>query len=162
MKHEKILNKKEKNFHKSYKAFTLAELMAVVLVLGIILAIAVPNLFRQAQNSINGSRIISDFQYITQAIGNYATDHKQYPNDLSDLNPNNGYKYLPDVKASGNQITIDNLTFLYQPQDSDCNGNPSLSVSQLPTENYNEVKSYIGNTIKWRLYDENNSVKLCL
>jgi type II secretory pathway pseudopilin PulG len=121
----------------------------------------VPKLFRQVENSISGSQIIADFQYIAQAIGNYASDHKQYPTNLSDLNPNNGYRYLPDVNISGNQVVIDNLTFTYKSSDSDCNGSPSLYVN-LPTESYNEVKSYIGNAIKWRLYDGSNSVKLCL
>jgi prepilin-type N-terminal cleavage/methylation domain-containing protein len=146
---------------KSQKAFTLVELMAVVLVIGVILAIAVPRLFRQAENSVNGSQIIADFQYISQAIGNYASDYKKYPNNLSNLN-SGGYRYLSDVDISNNQATIDNLTFLYQSQDYDCNNGPSLSTDNLPTESYNEVKSYIGSAIKWRLYDGSNSVKLCL
>jgi prepilin-type N-terminal cleavage/methylation domain-containing protein len=145
----------------SSRAFTLVELMAVVLVLGIILAIAVPKLFRQAENSISGSQIIADFQYITQAIGNYASDHKQYPNKLSDLN-SGGYKYLPDVNISGNQVVIDNLTFYYQASDNNCNGDPSLYVNNLSAESYNEVKNYIGSAIKWKLDDENKMVKLCL
>lgn len=161
MKHKKILDKKEKKFHTSYKAFTLTEMMMVILILGVILAIVVPKLFRQAQNSINGSQVISDFQYITQAIGDYASDYKQYPNQLSDLN-SNGYKYLPDVNISGNQVTIDNLTFTYQSSDSNCSSGPSLYVNSLPTESYNEVKSYIGNAIKWRLDDTNKTIKLCL
>jgi prepilin-type N-terminal cleavage/methylation domain-containing protein len=166
--HKSFLNKKEDHtslitLRSSHlKAFTMVELMAVVLVLGIILAIAVPKLFRQAENSISGSQIIADFQYIAQAIGNYASDYKKYPNSLSDLNPNNGYKYLPDVNISGNNAEIDNLTFTYKASDGDCNGNPSLSVDNLPAESYNEVKSYIGNAIKWRLYNESKSVKLCL
>ncbi|MBX0310744.1 MAG: type II secretion system GspH family protein [Sulfurihydrogenibium sp.] len=161
--HKKPLNKKEKTLHLSHKAFTLVELMAVVLILGIILAIVVPKLFRQAQNSISGSQIISDFQYIAQAIGDYASDYKQYPNQLSDLNPNNGYKYLPDVTITGNTATIDNLSFTYQPSDNNnCNGGPSLYVDGLSTETYNEVKSYIGSAIKWKLNDTNKTITLCL
>lgn len=161
MIHQKILNKKEENLHSTCKAFTLVELMAVVLILGIILAIAVPKLFRQAENSVSGSQIISDFQYITQAIGNYATDYKQYPNHLSDLN-SGGYKYLSDVNVSGNAATIDNLTFTYQSSDNNCNSGPSLYINNLPTESYNEVKRYIGSATKWRLDDANKMVKLCL
>jgi prepilin-type N-terminal cleavage/methylation domain-containing protein len=158
-----FLNKEEKFFHSSSsKAFTLVELMAVVLVLGIILAIAVPKLFRQAENSIRGAQIIADFQYIAQALGNYASDYKKYPSSLSALNPDSGYRYLPDVNISGNQVVIDNLTFTYQSSDNDCNGGPSLSVNNLPTESYNEVKSYIGSAIKWILNDANRMVKLCL
>lgn len=154
-------NRKEKTFNQPHKAFTLVELMAVVIIIGVILAIAVPNLFRQAKNSISGSQIISDFQYIAQAIGNYASDYKQYPDQLSYLN-SGGYKYLPDVNISGNQTVIDNLTFTYQASDSSCNSGPSISVNNLPTESYNEVKNYIGNAIKWRLDDTNKMIKLCL
>jgi len=146
---------------KAVKGFTLVELMAVVLVIGVILAIAMPKLFRQAQNSVSGSQIIADFQYITQAIGNYASDYKQYPSNLSDLN-SGAYRYLPEVNISGNQAVIDNLTFNYLQSDNDCNGNPSLSVDSLSAESYNEVKSYIGSAIKWRFYDGSRTVKLCL
>jgi prepilin-type N-terminal cleavage/methylation domain-containing protein len=160
------MKKPSKNYPSSViryesSAFTLVELMVVILVIGIILSIIVPRLFRQAENSISGSQIITNFQYITQAIGNYATDHKQYPSNLSDLN-SGGYKYLSGVNVSGNQAVIDNLTFTYQSSDSSCSNGPSLSVNNLPTESYNEVKSYIGNAIKWRLDDTNKSVKLCL
>jgi prepilin-type N-terminal cleavage/methylation domain-containing protein len=160
---EKTNNLSPITYHvsRSSRAFTLVELMAVVLILGVILAIAVPKLFRQAENSVSGSQIVADFQYITQAISNYATDHKQYPSKLSDLN-SGGYKYLSDVNITDNQATMDNLTFTYQSSDSDCNSSPSLSVNSLPTESYNEVKSYIGSAIKWRFNDANRVVKLCL
>ncbi len=143
------------------KGFTLVELMAVVLILGVILAIAVPKFFRQAQNSISGSQIISDFQYIAQAIGNYASDYRKYPDQLSDLN-SGGYRYLPDVDINANQAVIDNLTFSYVPSDSDCGSSPSLSINNISSESYNEVKNYIGTAIKWRLNDANRMVKLCL
>lgn len=158
---KEFLDGKTGTFHPLCKAFTLVELMAVVLVLGIILAIAVPKLFRQAENSVSGSQIIADFQYISQAIGNYASDYKQYPSNLSDLN-SGGYKYLPDVTISENTATIDNLTFTYNSSDPDCNSGPSLSVSSLTAESYNEIKSYIGSAIKWKLDDTNKMVKLCL
>lgn len=161
MKNKKLLNKKEKTHYSSQKGFTLIELITVALILSIILTIAIPRLFRQTKNSIDGSRIMSDFQYITQAISNYASDYKQYPNHLSDLN-SGGYKYLPDTNISGDQTTIDNLTFTYQASDYDCNNGPSLHIDNLPTESYNEVKSYIGSAIRWKLDDTNKTIKLCL
>jgi len=150
---KKLLNKS--------KGFTLVELMAVVLILGIILSMVVPKFFRQAQNSISGSQIISDFQYIAQAIGNYASDYRKYPDQLSDLN-SGGYQYLPDVDINANQAVIDNLTFSYAPSDGDCGSSPSLSINNISSESYNEVKNYIGTAIKWRLNDVNRMVKLCL
>jgi general secretion pathway protein G len=68
------------------KGFTLVELMIVVLVISTLLAILVPRFYRQATNTVDGARIVGNFQYIAQAIGNYASDNGQYPRQLSDLN----------------------------------------------------------------------------
>jgi len=135
--------------------------MVVVLVIGTLLAILVPRFYRQATNTVDGARIIANFQYIAQAIGNYASDKGQYPSQLSDLNTG-GYKYLPEVSISGNVVNLDGLVYNYVPSDSACNGGPSLFVSGLPTEAYNEVKSYIGSPIKWRLDDASRTIRLCL
>jgi type II secretory pathway pseudopilin PulG len=135
--------------------------MIVVLVIGTLLAIVVPRFYRQAINTVDGSRIVANFQYVAQAIGNYATDYGKYPEQLAYLNAG-GYKYLPEVSISGNSITLDGLTYNYMSSDSACFGGPSLSVSGVPTEAYNEVKSYIGSAIKWRFDDASKAVKLCL
>jgi prepilin-type N-terminal cleavage/methylation domain-containing protein len=143
------------------KGFTLVELMVVVLVIGVLLAILVPRFYRQATNTVDGARIVANFQYITQAIGNYASDHGKYPERLSDLNAQS-YQYLPEVSINGNTIELDGLVYTYASSDGDCHGGPSLFVSGVPTEAYNEVKSYIGSAIKWRFDDGRKTVKLCL
>jgi prepilin-type N-terminal cleavage/methylation domain-containing protein len=145
----------------SRKGFTLAELMVVLLVIGTLLAILVPRFYRQATNTVDGARIVANFQYIAQAIGNYASDHGKYPDPLSELNARS-YKYLPEVSISGNSITLDGLTYNYMSSDIACNGGPSLFVSGVPTEAYNEVKSYVGSAIKWRFDDASRTIKLCL
>jgi prepilin-type N-terminal cleavage/methylation domain-containing protein len=141
--------------------FTLVELMFVVLVVGTLLAIVVPKFYRQATNTVDGARIVGNFQYIAQAIGNYATDYGRYPNQLADLNAG-GYKYIPEVSISGNTITLDGLDYNYRPSDSACGGGSSLFISDVPISAYNEVKSYIGSPIKWRFDDASRTVKLCL
>ena len=135
--------------------------MVVVLVIGTLLAILVPRFYRQATNTVDGARIVGNFQYIAQGIGNYASDNGKYPDRLSDLN-SGSYKYLPEVSISGDKIRLDGLDYSYMFSDSACYGGPSLSVSGLPTEAYNEVKSYIGNALKWRFDDASKTVKLCL
>jgi prepilin-type N-terminal cleavage/methylation domain-containing protein len=140
------------------RGFTLVELMIVLLVIGTLLAILVPRFYRQATNTVDGARIVGNFQYIAQAIGNYASDNEQYPRQLSDLN----FKYLPEVSISGNVVNLDGLNYTYVPSDTACYGGPSLFVSGLPTEAYNEVKSYIGSALKWRFDDASRTVKLCL
>ncbi len=141
------------------KGFTLVELMVVVLVIGTLLAIVIPKFYRQTTNTVDGARLISNFQYIAQAIGNYASDYGRYPNQLSDLNAG-GYKYLPEARINGNTIDLDGLVYTYAPSDSDCSGGPSLFVSGVPTDAHNEVKSYVGSALKWRL--DNGDIKLCL
>jgi len=133
----------------------------VILVIGTLLAILVPRFYRQATNTVDGARIVGNFQYIAQAIGNYASDKGQYPDQLYKLN-SGSYKYLPEVSISENVVNLDGLAYTYAPSDSACNGGPSLFVSGLPTEAYNEVKSYIGSALKWRFDDGSKTVKLCL
>jgi len=143
------------------KGFTLVELMFVVLVVGTLLAIVVPKFYRQATNTVDGARIVGNFQYIAQAIGNYATDYGRYPNQLADLNAG-GYKYIPEVSISGNVVDLDGLAYNYMRSDGACNGGASLFVSDVPLSAYNEVKSYIGSPIKWRFDDASRTIKLCL
>ncbi len=114
------------------KGFTLAELVIVLLVIGTLLAILVPRFYRQATNTVDGARIIANFQYIAQAIGNYASDYGKYPRQLSDLNAQS-YQYLPEASINGNTLTLDGLVYTYAPSDSACNGGPSLFVSGVPT-----------------------------
>jgi len=135
--------------------------MVVLLVIGALLAILIPRFYRQATNTVDGARIVGNFQYIAQAIGNYASDHGQYPNQLAGLNAGS-YKYLPEANISGNVVSLDGLDYNYVSSDSECVGGPSLSVSGLPTEAYNEVKIYIGSSLKWRVDDASKTVKLCL
>jgi prepilin-type N-terminal cleavage/methylation domain-containing protein len=143
------------------RGFTIVELMVVVLVIGALLAILVPRFYRQATNTVDGARIVGNFQYIAQAISNYASDNGKYPAQLSDLNAQS-YKYMPEVSINRNTITLDGLSYNYVFSDGVCNGGPSLSVSGVPAEAYNEVKSYIGSAIKWRFDDANRVIKLCL
>jgi type II secretory pathway pseudopilin PulG len=49
--------------------------MVVVLLVGALLAIVVPRFYRQATNTVDGARLVGNFQYMAQAIGNYATDY---------------------------------------------------------------------------------------
>ncbi len=141
--------------------------MVVMLVIGTLLAILVPRFYRQATNTVDGARIVGNFQYIAQAIGNYASDYGKYPDRLADLNftasgQRRSYQYLPEVSINGNTLTLDGLVYTYASSDSACNGGPSLFVSGVPTEAYNEVKSYIGSALKWRFDDDAKTVKLCL
>lgn len=60
------------------KGFTLAELLIVVAVVGIIAAIAIPNLLNALQRA-KQRRTMADMRAIASAIESYAIDYKRYP-----------------------------------------------------------------------------------
>jgi general secretion pathway protein G len=61
-------------------AFTLVEVMVVVLIIGLLAAIALPNFVRASQNAQN-SRFASDLRVATEAFMQYNLDTRRYPLD---------------------------------------------------------------------------------
>ncbi len=66
------------------KGFTLIELLIVVAIIGIIAAIAIPNLLN-AINRGRQKRTMSDMRTISTAVGAYATDNVFYPRGVADF-----------------------------------------------------------------------------
>lgn len=64
------------------KGFTLIELLIVVAIIGIIAAIAVPNLLTAIQRS-KRSRTAADLRAIGTALGSYNVDNNQFPTGLA-------------------------------------------------------------------------------
>jgi len=60
------------------KGFTLIELLIVVAIIGIIAAIAVPNLLTAIQRS-KRSRTAADIRAVGTALGSYQVDNNQFP-----------------------------------------------------------------------------------
>lgn len=78
------------------RAFTLVEIMVVVVILGLLAAMAIPG-FQRVRHSAVGKRYLNDVRQIVAGAERYAMETGAYPpNGLGALHPNlRGY--LPDT-----------------------------------------------------------------
>lgn len=78
---------------KNDKGFTLIELMVVVVILGILAAVAIPKFTGQSDKA-KENRAKADLRTITNALELYYFDNDEYPDDIVDLTT--GENYLKD------------------------------------------------------------------
>lgn len=70
--------------HRNKRAFTLVEMMAVVVIIGILAAVVGPKIFNQV-NKAQGVKAKKDIAGISQAVTMYRFDTNQWPQELRDL-----------------------------------------------------------------------------
>jgi len=89
---------------RSRSGFTLVEIMIVVLIIGILLAVAVPNFFTAREKSRRRT-CQTNLRHIDEAKQQYATQHGTTLStvlQMSDLAGNNGFlRYTPECPAGG-------------------------------------------------------------
>lgn len=81
---------------KSDKGFTLIELMVVVVILGILAAIAIPRFADKSKKAADAAQK-ADIKILQNAVDMYYYDHKTWPSeDMSELAPN----YVKEVPSN--------------------------------------------------------------
>lgn len=116
-------DKRHRRSKRSTNGFTLIELLIVVAIIGIIAALAIPNL-RDAMDRARQKGTMSNMKSIGNALEMYAVDYNVYPRGLTDANSDTIANYLAtymrtvppgdewdnpwhiDTDASGIQYTI--------------------------------------------------------
>ena len=73
-----------KNFHKDNRGFTLVELMVVVVIIGVLTAIAIP-VYKASTDKAEASACAANLRMIDSAIQQYMMNEGKPPNGMSDL-----------------------------------------------------------------------------
>jgi prepilin-type N-terminal cleavage/methylation domain-containing protein len=96
---------------RAHKGFTLVEIMIVVLIIGILLAIAVPN-FIKARETSRAKACVANLKQIESAKEQWAMDNKKTNTDTpaaTDLYGTGKYIKNPPVCPSGGTYTEGNM-----------------------------------------------------
>ncbi len=121
------------------KGFTIIELLVVIVIIGILVALALPNLF-SAQARGRDSDRKNELKNLQQKLETYYGDNDAYPDALADLNPapttdestdpkGVAYVYAPAADAQSFTLTADLEND--EDKDADASGNYVLiSVNQ--------------------------------
>jgi len=100
---------------KRESGFTLIELLIVIAIIGILAAIAIPNLLNAVQRG-KQKRSMSDMRALATAIEAYAVDNNQYPTSAC---PGGTFTTAPTQLTSTSQFSLLTPTYIAQPPTRD-------------------------------------------
>jgi type IV pilus assembly protein PilA len=87
------------------RGFTLVEIMVVVVIIGLLAALAIPA-FQRSQRASQNARAINDFRIFSQAFEIYNAQHGAWPNNVgAGVIPSLPYPMAGDFKADAWQAT---------------------------------------------------------
>jgi general secretion pathway protein G len=135
--------------------FTLIELLIVVAVIGIIAAIAIPNLLSAIQRS-RQSRTVADIRMISEGVEAYQNDHSFYPlvsnGTVAELAADLEIyiRKFNDLDGWGEPIFFDSDGSHYTVISFGWDGHSTLPYVNGPTNNYDaDIVFTDGNFLQW-------------
>jgi type IV pilus assembly protein PilA len=105
------------------RAFTLVEIMVVILIVSVLVALAVPNILR-SRVAANEGAAIANLKTLSTACQAYHIDQQAYPQSLQTLSTANP-PYIDNTLGAGSK---QGYNFIYESSDSDhfkINANPA-------------------------------------
>lgn len=92
---------------KTEKGFTLVEMLVVLFIIGIIIAIALPN-FIEASKKANIQADKANRRMIGMQVDNYYLDHGKYPKSIRDLVVHKYLRTVPDCPGDAGKYQLIN------------------------------------------------------
>ena len=136
------------------KGFTLIELLIVVAIIGIIAAIAVPNLLNAIQRG-KQKRTMGDIRTLATAVESYSIDNNQYPNTTGNASNLGTFleptyiKKLPTQDGWNNYLKFDTDTTEYTATSYGKDGTANGPASGATTDFRHDIIFSTGSFVTW-------------
>jgi general secretion pathway protein G len=136
------------------KGFTLIELLIVVAIIGIIAAIAIPNLLNAIDRG-KQKRTMADLRSLGTAVESYSIDNSFYPvaTDMASLETSVEPIYIrtaPEDDGWGHTFTVSSATGEYTLCSGGKNGGACASDAGGATQNFNDSITFAnGQFVQW-------------